>query len=139
MHYGKEMVFSGLKIVGNREDPFKQTNDTIHRRTFQSFSFFSVKRERESPHNPLSPLLDKTATANNSWDLVNKTTIALPLLSLSLLSLTNSLSSYFSKVYLVSYLLKTEFIFWVFYHPLFLTTYFPCFGHCCLTLFFFNL
>ena len=49
------------------------------------------KKEKEkekgkgSPHNCLSPLPDKTATANNAWDLVNQTTLFLSLsLSLSL-------------------------------------------------------
>jgi hypothetical protein len=43
------------------------------------------EKEKGSPHNCLSPLPDKTATANNAWDLVNQTTLFLSLsLSLSL-------------------------------------------------------
>lgn len=46
----------------------------------KAFSFLCCtterEREKESPHNPLSLLPDKTATANNAWDLVNQTTLA---------------------------------------------------------------
>ncbi len=92
---------------------------TIHRKTFQSL-FFSLlctlfrERERERvPTNCLSPLPDKTATANNAWDLVNQTTLPF------LFSLSSAKSHQLSEFQLYSVYLQAHLSN---FHPSFLTT-----------------